>query len=119
MSIRSVSKQTDLSFQTISSYIKKYLNDDTSQMCPKYSVNCIFPPELKLKLYEYLIVCSKMFYELTMKDSRCLAYELAIKNNITVRKTWTENEKASTDRMRSFQRFPQLSLQTPEGCSLS
>ena len=120
MSIRGASKQKGLSFQTVSRYVKKYHEDNASKICPNYSVNRIFPAELELILCEYLIVCSKMFYGLTLNDCRSLAYELGIKNNIVVPKTWTESEKAFIDWMKGFrQRFPQLSLRTPEGCSLS
>lgn len=120
MSIRGVSKQKGLSFQTVSRYVQKYRKDDTAKLCPNYSVNRIFPVELELKLYEYLILCSKMFYGLTLTDCRSLAYELGVKNNITVPETWSASRKASTDWMKGFrQRFPELSLRTPEGCSLS
>ena len=120
MSIRAASKQKGLSFQTVSRYVKKYQEDNTSKMCPNYSVNRIFPTELEVSLCEYLIVCSKMFYGLTLTDCRSLAYELGVKNNIRLPESWAASKKASVDWMKGFrQRFPQLSLRTPEGCSLS
>ena len=120
MSIRAASKQKGLSFQTVSRYVKKYQEDNTSKMCPNYSVNHIFPTELEVSLCEYLIVCSKMFYGLTLTDCRSLAYELGVKNNIRLPESWAASKKASVDWMKGFrQRFPQLSLRTPEGCSLS
>ena len=42
LSIRSAALRKGLAFQTVSRYVKKYVSDPTSQICPNYSVKKIF-----------------------------------------------------------------------------
>ncbi|KAI5708742.1 hypothetical protein M8J76_002311 [Diaphorina citri] len=61
-----------------------------------------------------------MFYGLTRKECRTLAYEMAKTNRLNYPSTWDDNKKAGEDWLYHFmQRHPQLSLRTPEGCSLA
>ncbi|GLV46596.1 hypothetical protein CBL_21431, partial [Carabus blaptoides fortunei] len=61
-----------------------------------------------------------MFYGLTIHDCCKLAYDLTVANNITPPKSWEKEKKASVDWYKGFRkRHPNISLRTPEGCSLA
>lgn len=118
--IRSAAKEKNLSFQTLSRYVKKFKEDPSCRMAPNYKVNQIFSKELEKALIDYIFQCSKMFYGLTITDCRKLAYDLAKANNLSIPHNWEEAKKASVDWYKGFRkRHPNLSLRTPEGCSLA
>lgn len=61
-----------------------------------------------------------MFYGLTPKDCRKLAFEMAIKNDIPVPDSWKVNKTAGDEWYKYFRiRHPRLSCRKPEACSLS
>ncbi|XP_039300200.1 uncharacterized protein LOC120355656 [Nilaparvata lugens] len=61
-----------------------------------------------------------MFYGLTPKSTRKLAYEYAKINNLQYPKTWDERKEAGQDWFSGFlRRNPNLSLRTPEPTSLA
>ena len=61
-----------------------------------------------------------MFYGLTTKDCRKLAYETAVANEIKCPASWVEKKIAGEDWLLGFfKRHPNLSLRSPEGCSLA
>lgn len=119
MSIRQAAKIKDVKFQTLARYVKKFKENPLSRMAPNYKVKQIFPTELEISLRDYIIKCAKLFYGLSLKDCRQLAYELAIKNNLEIPESWHAEQLASEAWLKGFrQRFQDLSLRTPEGCSL-
>lgn len=72
------------------------------------------------ELADYLIHQSKLYFGLSTKEVRRLAYEFAVKNNVTVRNNWIKDEMASADWLTGFlKRHQTLSLRTPESTSLS
>ena len=61
-----------------------------------------------------------MFYGLTTKDCHKLAYETAVANEIKCPASWVEKKIAGEDWLLGFfKRHPNLSLRSPEGCSLA
>ncbi|KOB71431.1 Uncharacterized protein OBRU01_10534 [Operophtera brumata] len=61
-----------------------------------------------------------MFYGLTTRYCRQIAYEMAKMNNVPVPESWKENQMAGMDWFRGFrERFPEMSLRKPENCSLA
>ena len=61
-----------------------------------------------------------MFYGLPIKECRCIAFEMATINKISIPQRWHKDSMAGNDWMNNFRkRHPDLSLRTPEGCSLS
>lgn len=71
-------------------------------------------------LAEYLIQQSKLYFGLSTKEVRQLAYEFLVKNKIEVRQNWIQNQMASSDWLTAFlKRHTALSLRTPEATSLS
>lgn len=120
ISIREASRIKGLSFQTVHRYVKKVQQDPDCRLCPNYKVRQIFGIEQENLLCEYIVMCSKMFYGLSRDDTRRLAYETALQNNITVPQTWQLSKSATLPWIKGFQkRHPNLSLRSPEGCSLS
>ena len=80
----------------------------------------VFPDAMEKSLGEYLLKCSNMFYGLTPKITRKLAYQYAKKNELQVPPTWDEREEAAEDWFTAFiKRQPSLSLRTPESTSLA
>ena len=62
MSIRQAASKTNLSFKTVSRYVKKYRDNPECLLLPNYKINQIFSSELEEALIDYVITCSKMFY---------------------------------------------------------
>lgn len=119
-SIRQAARMKGLSFQTVHRYVKKIHQDENVRLCPNYKVKQIFTVEQENALSEYIINCSKMFYGLSRDDTRRLSYEAAVYNNIVVPANWHASKSASLAWIKGFQkRHSELSLRTPEGCSLS
>lgn len=78
------------------------------------------PDNSEQELAQYLEESSKMYFGLSTKEVRVLAYEIAVKNNIKMRQYWQDNKMASTDWLAGFlKRHPTLSVRTPEATSLS
>ncbi|XP_072399657.1 uncharacterized protein [Diabrotica undecimpunctata] len=120
ISIRQAAREKNLSFKTVSRYVKKYRDDPECRMAPNYKINQIFSLELEEALVDYIITCSKMFYSLTITDCRKLSYDLAKANKLKIPKNWEEEKKASVDWYKGFRhRHRTISLRTPEGCSLA
>lgn len=82
--IRAAAREKNLSFQTLSRYVKTFKENPSCRMAPNYKVNKIFSNELEKALVDYIFQCSKMFYGLTIKDCRKLAYDLAKANNLRI-----------------------------------
>jgi hypothetical protein len=121
-SLKVAASQVGLKFQTLARYVKKKKDNPNTniRMKPNYSVNRVFTTQQENQLVEYLLNCSKMFYGLPKSDCRKLAYEMAVRNRVKYPKSWDREKEAGVDWMWGFmRRHPQLSLRTPEGCSLS
>jgi len=89
-------------------------------MSPNYAVRQVFTQQQELTLATYLLESSKMFYGLSTRDSRQLAFEMAERNDIVMPRSWKINRCAGLEWFRIFmRRNPNLSIRTPEGCSLS
>lgn len=124
--IRSVSKLTNIPFTTLYRYHNKIKNSsdedpmNTEKLTPNYAVRKIFSDDQEKDIVNYLIKCSQMFYGLTILDTRKLAYEMATINKMKVPQKWHETKLAGIEWLYSFRkRHPNISLRTPEGCSLS
>ena len=76
------------------------------------------PQEILLK--DYILKASNIYFGLSPKEVRYLAYECAIRFEIPIPKMWQENLCAGADWFTSFmKRHPELSIRTPEPTSLS
>lgn len=90
-------------------------------MKPNYNCRQVLPTELELMLVKYLVSCAKMCYGVGYVECRKFAYELSIKNNLSVPDTWNKNKMAGIEWMRSFMKRNSgfVSLRKPESCSFS
>lgn len=122
MSIRRSAEKNNVTKSRLALYVKKAAANGIQNVClkPEYSVRQVFTSEMEAALVKYLLNCSAMFYGLTPKATRRLAYEYAIKNKITVPQKWLENELAGPDWLSGFlHRNTELSIRTPESTSLA
>lgn len=80
----------------------------------------VFSAKEEQCLVEYVIKCSKMFYGLSVKQTRRLAFEYAKTNLSVFPETWNTNNEAGLDWYYGFmRRNPQLSLRSPESTSIA
>ncbi|KAL4134942.1 hypothetical protein QTP88_006622 [Uroleucon formosanum] len=122
-SIRSVAKDFDICHVSLTRYITKLKAMKLGGSPPK----CGYRPHTRIfdscqetMLSNYLKNCADMYFGLSSKDVRQLAYEFAIKLNIKVPTYWIENRSAGVDWFKNFlKRNPTLSIRRPESTSLS
>jgi hypothetical protein len=90
-------------------------------MKPNYNCRQVIPAELELMLVKYLVNCVKICYGVGYVECCKFAYELSIKNNLSVPDTWNKNKMAEIEWMRSFmnRNSDLVSLRKPESCILS
>lgn len=123
MTIRKASTTYKFPFTTLRRYYlkaKNVENLESLRLVPNYEVNKIFNKEQEKELKDYYIYCSLIFYGLTEKGSRRVAYQMAKTNNIKMPQNWIENEMAGKEWLRSFRRrHLDVSLRKPEPCSLA
>lgn len=121
--IRQAARETNIPFTTLQRYYKKLCESSTEEnvrLVPNYCVNMIFSAEEEKILKDYFRNCANLFYGLTIKECRQVAYEMAQRNNKKIPISWHTNQMAGRDWLRSFRsRHPDLSLRKPEACSLA
>lgn len=80
----------------------------------------VFNVDQETVLVQYLIKCSHIYYGLTPKDVRQLAFACAVKYNIGMPQSWVNNKEAGVDWLSGFlKRNQSLSIRTPQATSLS
>lgn len=80
----------------------------------------VLPVSLETELVQYLLTASDIYFGLTPKEVRKLAYEISAANNLPMPKTWTIQKQAGGDWFTSFlKRHGNLSIRTPEATSLA
>ena len=79
----------------------------------------VFSEMQEMQLVEYVDKAAKLYYGLSPKEIRKLAYEFARANKVNMPVKWSECETAGADWFTGFlRRHPQLSIRTPEATSL-
>lgn len=74
----------------------------------------------EIQLTNYLKNCADMYFGLSSKDVRKLAFEYALKLKLKIPPYWVNNEFAGVDWFANFlKRNPTLSIRQPESTSLS
>ena len=79
----------------------------------------IFSIKMEEDLANHIKLLSNMFYELSTNKCRRLAFEFAIKNNITIPDNWEKNKIAGIDWFLSFKFKYGLFVRKPEATSLA
>lgn len=117
MSIRKASKECQLKYPTVRLYVKRNKENagQSIRLTPNYEVNKVFTSEEEEDIVKYIEHCAELFYGLTAKDCRRIAYQMAKVNNHNIPQSWIGTEMAGLEWLRAFRkRHPQISLRKPE-----
>ena len=111
-SIRSVAKEAGISHVTLNRYIKKH-RDGIPSSIPSYNTECkqLFSEAQESELESYIKRAADIYFGLSPKDVRVLAFQCTKKFNIKMPSTWEEKECAGSDWS--------LSIRVPEPTSLA
>ena len=121
-SIRSVAEAYGIkSPMTLCRYVKKAREQGLEKFQFGYdNKRQIFSDPQEILLKDYILKASNIYFGLSPKEVRCLAYECAVGFKIPIPKMLRENLCAGADWFTSFmKRHPELSIRTPEPTSLS
>lgn len=84
------------------------------------AANKVFTDDQEKELCQYLIRSADIYFGLSAKEVRKLAFEITIKYNIAKPSNWDKNKMAGIEWFRSFMhRNPELSIRTAQATSLS
>lgn len=122
LSIRAASKKHNLCHVTLYRYVKKRKNQPGEILPPVgyRSATQVFSDKEENTLMGFLLKSAELYYGLTPKDVRKLAYDLALKHHKKIPPSWVEKEIAGVDWLTGFlKRFPQLSIRSPQATSLA
>ena len=79
----------------------------------------IFKDRQENDLAEHIKALCDQYYGLSVVKCRCLAYEFATKNNVTMPANWVRDGKAGVEWMMSFKSRHGLAIRQPEATSLA
>jgi hypothetical protein len=105
-------------------HFTNYISDPDQRIKPNVGYirkrpHQVFSDAAELKLEEYILTASKVYYGLSTKDVRSLAYQYAVKNNVTIPDGWCDKQHASCGWLSSFlKRKNVLSILNPRVTSL-
>jgi len=133
LSVRAVGHKYGIDHATLSRYCKKYKKisqpADTSMseagvglpMTVGYSKSRqVLTDEDEKLLEEYVKKAASLYYGLSPKEIRVLAFEFANQNNKAVPRNWKVDGRAGSDWFTSFlKRHPGLSVREPEATSIA
>ncbi|KAB0790215.1 hypothetical protein PPYR_15448, partial [Photinus pyralis] len=129
MSLRTAASEFGLKKSMLHKRFKKQRNttedsgaesDTVDQGKSKYASNQVFSAEEENMLNSYLLKSSSIHYGLTLRQTRTLAYEYALKLNKKFPNKWNVEKQAGIDWMKSFlKRHKNISLRKPENTSLA
>ena len=119
-SMRKVAVEKGVSKSALQRYIKKFERCSEATLEPNYTHSLVFTSEQEKSLCEYLKTTSKFFYGLTPSQTRQLAFEMAVKNNLPMPTSWKKEGKAGKEWLVQFlKRNPTLSVRKPEATSIA
>ncbi|KAE8739207.1 hypothetical protein FOCC_FOCC015298 [Frankliniella occidentalis] len=122
-SYRAVAKKYNLKFQTLYKRCnenKENKDPQVENMKKGFATRRIFTQQQEDKIGSYITLLARIGVGNTPLEVRALAYQVALKNNISIPQSWHVQEKAGLEWFRSFlQRQGNLSLRKPEGCSVA
>ncbi|KAK7469718.1 hypothetical protein BaRGS_00036249 [Batillaria attramentaria] len=131
-SVRAVAEQYNMCHVTLSRYIKKSQNlpaPASEQASPPptdsnlhygYVSRKIFDEQQEAELENYIKQAADIYFGLSPRDIRQLAYQCAATYGINIPDSWNQNKLAGKDWFLSFlKRHPRLAIRKPEATSLS
>ena len=116
-----VAKHMDIARTTLERYVKKSNSGSTETTYKaNFSHRQVFSTDEEAQLIEYLITSSKMYHGLSPKDTKRLAYQLAVKNGKSqIPTSWHDKQETGEDWLNGFlKRNQSISLRKPEATSL-
>lgn len=115
MSLRKAAEKHKINFMSLQRFIKRG-TEQAGYVRPRQ----IFSDEQEAKLEEYIVNCSRIYWGLTTREVRLLAYEYVVACKIQYPEKWNDTKMATNDWLLSFKkRHPILSLRQPEATSLA
>lgn len=122
-SIRDVAKETGIpksSLQRKCAQYSKSENPEQERLDANFKKAQIFNEEEEELIAGYIEKCSMMFYGLSTREARHVAFETAIINKMRMPESWKEKQMAGKDWLWGFLRRNQrLSVRTPEATSIA
>lgn len=120
-SLRKAAEKHALDHCSLFRYIRKRdACDEENQNMGYKPHNRVFNEQQEREMSKYLIRCADIYFGLSQKDVRKLAYELTIKYNLSRPRTWDDNEMAGEEWFRMFmRRNSELSVRAAQATSLS
>ena len=119
-SIRAAAKKFGVCHVTLTRYVRKLQSGIDSPKVGYRSIKRVFSDEEETILQNYIIRSSNLYYGLSPREVRKLAYQLAVEYHKEFPLTWNENQLAGPDWFAGFlKRHHSLSLQTPQATSLA
>lgn len=122
LSIRSAAKNFGISKSLLAVLVKKAKSAPGNEFVYNRNIGNrkTFSTGQEQLLVSYLKTTSKMCHGLTTTQTRELAYQFALANNISIPPEWNKNSKAGIHWLHGFmKRNKDLSLRQPENTSLS
>ena len=120
LSQRKAAEKYGVPKSTLADYVGRDQVDQAGFSLRSFASRQIFSPQLEVSLSEYLKKCSEMFYGLSTKQTRALAYEYALANNLTTPEKWHQDKEAGKEWLMGFlRRNSSLSIRKPEATSLA
>ena len=126
-SIQKTAESFGINYKTLSCYRKKFSGEEIKgeDSFPTTIVaytrkRQVFTDAQEIMIIEYLLKASDIYFGLSPKECRKLAYRFAKANRIEITKSWYDKLQSGPDWLTSFlKRYRQLSLRTPESTSLA
>lgn len=119
-SIRTAAETYNLCHVSLYRFIKRKKQGETKPSVGYRSTKRVFSDEQESLMANYLLDAASIFYGLSTKEVRTLAYQLAVRYNIATPLNWSENKLAGPDWFSGFmKRHPQLSIRAPQATSLA
>lgn len=121
-SLRKAAEKHGVNHCSLLRYIRKRdeSGEDENQEMGYRAHNRVFNEEQERELSKYLIRCADIYFGLSKKEVRKLAYELTVKYELSRPRTWDDNKLAGEEWFRMFmRRNPELSVRAAQATSLS
>ena len=120
-SIRSVAIEIGMNPMTLCRYVKQAQVMGSRDLNIGYrSPQQVFSTDQERVLQNYIIRSANIYFGLSPKDVRVLAYDCALEFGVKMPDQWSREKCAGPDWFSSFlKRNPSLSIRTPEATSLS
>lgn len=120
ISLRRAAEKYGVNYVSLLRYKRKIdaANDDDHEQVQNVSMgyvahNKVFNEDQERQLAKYLMRCADIYFGLSTKEVRKIAFELTVKYNLKAPSTWLENEMAGEEWFRSFmKRNAELSKKT-------